>query len=285
MIPIIRTSIINLFKQIQLILFLFAIVFGLSWIFSRTVLSTIKTEANGSMELDKLLGDFDFATFTDFLLQSGNAFKPFIVLVFLMGILYLFISILLSGGILFQFKSSDKFSISEIIKNGLIHFKSFFLIFLFSLLLLVSLIFLSGMFFFIFASLAEGGNEKDYILWMIPPMIILFIFVSYVFLISDYAKVIKYENKEYTAWKAYTSSIKFVLLNPMTLMLFILVFLILFFMTAMYLVIEQKIPMTSLLSIGFIYLIQQVFVIFKIACRILNLNIAQNLYNSRLNSN
>lgn len=282
MISIIKRSFSITIKEYRLISLLYAILFVLSFVFSRTFFSTLKTEANDSVALEYLLQDFDFAVFSDFMIQSANAFKPFLPLSLFLGLLYLSISILLSGGIVNQLRHQKNFEVIEILKDGIIHLKSYVLIFVYCLILLISLLFFSGMFFFVFASIAEGGSEKSYILWMLPAFLITALFISFVFLVSDYAKVIQNENRTLSSWESFGDAIRFVLKHPKSFFLIGLVFLSLMILSVLYLTIESYVPMGSFGTILFIFAIQQVFVFFKIACRILNLSLAQNYYISKL---
>ncbi len=128
---------------------------------------------------------------------------------------------------------------------------------------LISLLFFSGMFFFVFASIAEGGSEKSYILWMIPAFLITAIFISFVFLVSDYAKVIQNENRTLSSWESFGDAIRFVLKHPKSFFLIGLIFLSLMILSVLYLTIESSIPMSSFGTILFIFVIQQVFVFLK----------------------
>jgi hypothetical protein len=280
MFSILFKSFVALYKKLPLVLFFYAVVFVLAMLVARPFYVTFLNEANGSVALDKLVADFDFMIFTDFLRQSGKAFRPFVALVMTIGLVYLFLNTFFAGGILRVF-DHDKFKLADFFEGSTKYFSKFVLLLVFLFIFQLVLVCLAGMFFFIFAAIAEGGNEKDYILAMLPPLAILAYFVGFVIVLGDYARVMLYKSETLTVYDAFWKSFSYVFKRHHTLLLFCLIILVGLILSVMYLGVEMAIGMHSGTSIFVMFVLQQGFVFARMFLKISTLVVAKNYFESK----
>lgn len=261
-------------------LFFYVVGFVLAMLVARPFYVTFLNEANGSVALDKLVIDFDFMIFTDFLRQSGNAFRPFVALVMTIGLVYLFLNTFFAGGI-FRVSDQEKFNWFDFFEGSVEYFLKFALLLVFLLIFQLVLFCFAGMFFFIFAVIAEGGNERDYIIAMLPPSAILAYFVGFGIVLGDYARVMLYKSKTLKVYDAFWKSFSYVFKRQHTLLLFCLIIMLGLILSLMYLGLEMAIGMHSGTSIFVMFVVQQVFVFVRTFLKISTLIVAKNYFESK----
>jgi hypothetical protein len=272
------------FNQISqkpiLVLFLYAVGFVLAMLVARPFYVTFLNEANTSVALDKLIADFDFMIFTDFFHQSQKAFRPFVPLVFVLGLVYLLLNTFFAGGVL-NVADQEKFSMPRFFEASAKHFRRFALLLVFLFIFLMALVALAGMFFFIFAAIAEGGSEKDYILWMIPPVLILLYFVGFVVIMGDYGRVMLFKSQTLTPYAAFWKAFSYIFKRPATLALFWLIIVLVIILSTVYLGVDSLIGMHSGLTIFVMFLVQQIFVLARTFLKISTQIAAKNYFETR----
>ncbi len=212
MIKTIHISLKQLLSKYQLVVLYYLIVLVLGMLIARPAYITLINEANKSIALDTLIADFDFMIFTDFMHQSWKAFRPLVSLLAVLVFLFFLISNFYQGGLLHTIALA-KFRFVDFFEGGLKHWGKFLMLSVYSFIFLVVLVAFSGMFFFIFAAIAEGGNERTYILSMIPPVLILGIFISFVWVQNQYAKVMMSQNPALGPWQAFGMAFTYVSKN------------------------------------------------------------------------
>lgn len=280
MINIFSKTFLNLFKKPLLVLFLYLVGFVFAMLVARPFYVTFLNEANTSVALDKLISDFDFMIFTDFFHQGQKAFRPFLPLIFTLGIVYLLLNTFFSGGIL-DATEQDKFRFPRFFEASAKHFGRFAFLLVFLFIFLMVLVSLAGMFFFIFAAVAEGGSEKDYILWMIPPVLILVYFVGFVVIIGDYARVMLFQLPILTPYNAFWKAFTYIFKRPSAIALFWLIIVLGIILSVVYLGIDSLIGMHAGLTIFIMFLVQQVFVFGRTFLKISTQVAAKNYLEAR----
>ncbi len=280
MIKIFSKTFLDLFKKPLLVLFLYLVGFVLAMLIARPFYVTFLNEANTSVALDKLIADFDFMIFTDFFHQSQKAFQPFLPLVFTLGIVYLLLNTFFSGGIL-DASEQDKFKFPRFFEASAQHFGRFALLLVFLFIFLLVLASFAGMFFFIFAAVAEGGSEKDYILWMIPPVLILLYFIGFVVVMGDYGRVILFKSRKVTPYSAFWKAFSYIYKRPSAIALFWLFIVLGIILSVVYLGIDSLMGMHSGLTIFIMFLVQQVFVFARTLLKIGTQVAAKNYFEAR----
>jgi hypothetical protein len=270
-------SLRQLFDKWPMILMFYLVGLVMSLIVARPFYVTFLEEANFSTELDILIKQFDFMVFTDFLRTSGKAFKPFVSLTAFLGLITLVINNFFDGGLLNTWKK-EQFNFSDFFAACTSTFGKFLWVLFYSFVSLLVFVSLSGMFFFIFAAIAEGGSEREYILWMIPPCLILLYLISFIIVQNQYTKVIIFENPKVSAWQAFGKAFSFVLSRPQPLFLFWMIGLLGVLTYLLYLALDSWIGMHSGLTIFFMFVIQQLLVLIRTYLKTLKLWSAANYY-------
>lgn len=271
---------LQLSKIPLLLFFIYVIGFVLAFVVALPFYSTLISEANGSMGLDILVSKFDFMYFSDFLRVSGKAFKHFLGLIFLLGVIYIFLNIYFSGGILDSLKNKS-FKFSRFFSACNIYFVRFTLLYGFTFLLLLIFFGISCFFFFLFTRLAQGGNERTYFFAMLSPIGIMLNLIGFVMVQNDYGKVILVENPSIKPAVAFWKSIGFVWRNPSTLAAFWIIVFVGFLFALVYLCLDSIIGMHSGITIFVMFVIQQLLVFSRTFLKILTLGYAIEFYSSK----
>ncbi len=280
MINIFSKTFLELFKKLLLVFSLYAVGFVLAMLVARPFYVTFLNEANTSVALDKLVADFDFMIFTDFFHQSQKAFQPFLPLIFTLGIVYLLLNTFFAGGIL-DTTEQEKFNFPRFFEASAHHFGRFAMLLVFLFIFLMVLVSLAGMFFFIFAAIAEGGSEKDYILWMIPPVLILVYFVGFVVIMGDYGRVMLFKSTTLSPYGAFWKAFSYIFKRPTAIALFWLIIVLGIILSVVYLGIDSLIGMHSGLTIFIMFLVQQGFVFGRTFLKISTQVAAKNYFETR----
>jgi hypothetical protein len=280
MVKTISDSFKVLLKVPKLILFLYAIGLILAIIVARPFYVTLLNEANNSLALNVLTEKFDFMIFSDFMLQSSKALKPFLPLIFVLLLAYILLNIFFAGGVL-KVIDEKSFSFSSFLTSSSGHFFKFLFFLLFSLICLLVILFLLIIVFAIFIKLADGGNERTYALALIIPLLLSFFSVSIVILQADYARIMMYKNENLPAYKAFWPSFGYVLKNPKTLIMFWLILILGLIILLLYYGIDSLIGMKSGMSIAFMFIIQQLFIVVRTFLKTLTTATAFNFYENK----
>ncbi|MCF8324981.1 MAG: hypothetical protein K9I84_08485 [Leadbetterella sp.] len=280
MLRILTKSFNQIAQKPLMVFFIYAFGFVLAMLVARPFYVTFLNEANTSVALDKLIADFDFMIFIDFFHQSQKAFQPFLPLVFTLGIVYLLLNTFFAGGIL-DAPEQEKLKFPRFFEASARQFGRFALLLVFLFIFLMVLVSLAGMFFFIFAAIAEGGSEKDYILWMIPPVFILVYFVSFVVIIGDYGRVMLFKSPTLTPYGAFWKAFSYIFKWPSAIALFWMIIVLGIILFVVYLGIDSLIGMNSTLTIFVMFVVQQVFVFARTFLKISTQVAAKNYFEAR----
>lgn len=280
MLRILTKSFNQIAQKPLMVFFIYAFGFVLAMLVARPFYVTFLNEANTSVALDKLIADFDFMIFIDFFHQSQKAFQPFLPLVFTLGIVYLLLNTFFAGGIL-DAPEQEKLKFPRFFEASARQFGRFALLLVFLFIFLMVLVSLAGMFFFIFAAIAEGGSEKDYILWMIPPVLILVYFVGFVVIMGDYGRVMLFKSPTLTTYGAFWKAFSYIFKWPSAIALFWMIIVLGIILFVVYLGIDSLIGMNSTLTIFVMFVVQQVFVFARTFLKISTQVAAKNYFEAR----
>ncbi len=246
--------------------FLFAAI--LAWGFRSVLLKTI----GGSMSLEHLVKDFDFAVYSDFMFKHGEAISAITSEASWMIFFYLLFNTLVGGGIISTLKNSEeKFSLKSFFENcGLYFFRFFRLLLIFgAILFLVGAI--AGMVFgVLYSAFTAGAVSEVFPFTLAIILFLLFLFiVMLITLMADYAKVATVVNEARSMLKMAWQGISFVFRHFLSTVTFQLMLVaILGVAVWIYLVLESQIGMATPLTILLMVFIQQISVGFKVWTRI-----------------
>lgn len=231
---------------------------------------TISFDIGSSMAAIKLLKDFDYTTYSNFMHLFGDTIQPLYKAAFLFGILYVIFFVFFSGGIISSMKHETN-SLSQFWADSWTYFSRFFRVFLYSFL---TMIFVTLIVFIptsaIIAAISNNvKSEATYFYIIISALLIFLILISIIVLVSDYAKIMMTGDNALRPFRTMLRAVSYVFKHFFSVygmnFLFIITGVALF---VLYNIIADKYWMTSGLSIFIVFLIQQIFVLGRIFLKI-----------------
>jgi hypothetical protein len=236
--------------------------YALNFVFGLVVMSffykILITEAGGSIVLNQLIADFDYMVFSDFMRVHGSTFTPVMLSALALGGLYYFVNVFITGGIFHQYKyGGSEFRFKEFLKSGLSLFGKYWLLAIIVFLIGIFILAFSGILIFAFVNIAEGGSEREYILWMIPPLTILIFMFSVLTVISDYARYLIFENRQLNPVTGFGSGVSYVFKNFKTVGLYWLILGAGISVVLVYMLIDSIIGMRGEFTILLMIIVQQ----------------------------
>jgi len=270
---IIKSYIKGLFTSIRfplMILMLYAINFGFAILLATLFFSSMKGAVGQSLELETVLSRFNYTFFVDLMNQSGEVFKNIFKQIKWFVIIFWFLNIFLSGGIL-QTISKQKFRISDFFAASGRNFFRFLGTSILNILLhiIVGLIIYVPIFYIIKALSLGFTTETSYYFMVIIAILLHSFALGIVIMINDYSKIYFLSNETKNIFKAFWQSIKFVFSKLLkTYVLFILLILPSFIIFYLYINLYGDIQMASTIGIIAMFFIQQAFIFLRIWLRV-----------------
>lgn len=214
--------------------------------------------------LNELVAEFDYALFSDFMNENKNVFRPVLLFGLLGGFLGSLVYTFLSGGAVLRYmKGSQKTSVSDFFHDSARLFPRYLLLLILLGVLLFCLFLICGVVFFIFALLAEGSSERGYVLWLLPPFVLLALSMSFGLCVSLYAKVFIASEWYLPVGDAFWKAFSYVFNRPQTLGFFWILIGAGALLGGVYLILDDVLGMTSAITMGIMLIIQQVLVFFR----------------------
>lgn len=272
MLTILRQAFRRTAQNWQIVLVIFLVNFTLGLIIAFPSFSIIKAESEQSLAFEKLIKDFDFTVFYDFMHKNGKSLISLIPVSFLLAGLYTLLNILFSGGILSQFTIRDTFKLSEFLKNSGHYFLRFFLLFLLQVIFLIIALIAIFVVFGIFGVIADGKTEPTFVAWMIFPSAFAFFIITFLLNVGDYARVLLHRDDLLNPWKAFWKATEYVFRNFKTMQVYWAIVVVGFLVVLIYLFLESAIGMTSGFKIWLMFIIQQFFIFCRVFIRTWNLS-------------
>ena len=272
MFTILRQAFRRTAQNWQIVLVIFLVNFTLGLIVAFPSFSIIKAESEQSLAFEKLIKDFDFTVFYDFMHKNGKSLISLIPVGFLLAGIYTLLNIFFSGGILSQFTIRDTFKLSEFLKNSWHYFLRFFLLFLLQVVFLIVALIAVFIVFGIFGVISDGKTEPTFVAWMIFPCAFAFYYITYLLNVGDYAKVLLHRDDLLNPWKAFEKAADYVFRNFKTMQVYWAIVVVGFLVVLIYLFLESAIGMTSGFKIWLMFVIQQFFIFCRVFIRTWNLS-------------
>ena len=231
--------------------------------------STLGKKAGNSMAFVSLIKGFNFSVYQDFMNQFSGSIYPFISVAIWMGVFYLLFTIFFEGGVLdILIRNERKYSLITFWGAGARYFSRFLRLAVYSVV--VQVVIVLAVYIPVINILdsvsANAANEKTLFYILLTGVIIHLIFFIFILTVTDYAKIMMVENKNYKPLKTLIKSFGFVLrhfLSTYSLYLSLLIMPVAIFI--IYFWLEAQIGMSTGITIFIIFIVQQVF----IWCRIL----------------
>lgn len=272
MFTILRQAFRRTAQNWQIVLVIFLVNFTLGLIISFPSFSIIKAESEQSLAFEKLIKDFDFTVFYDFMHKNGKSLVSLIPISLLLAGLYTLLNIFFSGGILSQFTIRNTFKLSDFLKNSWHYFLRFFLLFLLQVVFLVLAILLVFIAYGLFGMIADGKTEPTFVAWMIFPSAFAFFIITFLLNVGDYARVLLHRDELLNPWKAFWKATEYIFRNFKTMQVYWAIVVVGFLVVLVYLIFESAIGMTSGFKIWLMFVIQQFFIFCRIFIRTWNLS-------------
>jgi hypothetical protein len=242
-------------------------------------------EFGTSLSPEQLLSGFDFTVFSDFLNHHGNALRAVLWQVAPLVLLGLLIGPFLTGGTLAALRDHGSgFSIRAFFREGGVLYSRMFRLSLIVSLLIAVLITAGSIMIGEVVSAVDDGAMSE-----VPPILsalggvgILSLLIALVILASEYARISVVAGNSRRMIRATIGGFGFVMKNfPAVLTLQVLFALLLALAIGAYWIIEGILPMDSAPTIVFVFILQQVFVLWRILCRTATLSSEYLLHEDR----
>lgn len=272
MFTILRQAFRRTAQNSQIVLVIFLVNFTLGLIIAFPSFSIIKAESQQSLAFEKLIKDFDFTVFYDFMHKNGKSLTSLIPVGFLLAGFYTLLNIFFSGGILSQFTIRNTFKLNEFLKNSGHYFLRFFLLFLIQVVFLIIALIVASVVFGIFGIIADGKTEPTFVAWMSFPSVFTFFIITYLLNVGDYARVLLHRDDLLNPWKAFWKATNYVFRNFKTMQVYWAIVLVAVLLVVLYLILESVIGMTSGFKIWLMFIIQQFFIFCRVFIRTWNLS-------------
>lgn len=260
---------------------IYAVLFLLALVIVIPFGNTIAGIAGNSMAFTKLLNDFNYTVYTDFMRDAEKAIQPYISIAFWTAVLYLIFTIFFSGGILTILKAEDKDKSLKLFWQGCaVYFWRFLRLAIYMLILQIiifAIVFipLSA----IIASMNNTSTEPAIFYTALAAIIIYLFFLIILLSVTDYAKIMLSVHDEFRPIRTIIRSFGFVfrhLFSTIGLYKILLVFPVALFI--LYFIISDKIGMSTGFTIFITFLIQQIFVWLRVFVKIWYLASELDLY-------
>jgi hypothetical protein len=272
MFTILRQAFRRTAQNWQIVLFIFLVNFTLGLIVAFPSFNIIKAESEQSLAFEKLIKDFDFTVFYDFMHKNGKSMVSIIPVIFALSGFYIVLNIFFSGGILSQFTIRDNFKLSEFLKNSFHYFFKFFLLFLIQFVFVIISLMAAFVVFAFFGVIADGKTEPTFVAWMIFPSTFTFFFITFLLNVGDYSRILLHRDEFLNPWKAFWKATEYIFRNFKTMQVHWAIVVVGFVLILAYLMLESTIGMTSDFRICLMFFIQQFFIFCRVFIRTWNLS-------------
>lgn len=243
--------------------------------------ATLKKLDDNSLAFMNLLPAFDFTVYNDFMEVNGKSISPLLSVGRWVGVLYLFLSVFFTGGILLQFTQSASPIRLESFWQACSHYfrRNLSLLGLTLLMVLVAfgIPFVASI---LVAVIAEDSfTERGWFFIGFSGFLIGLVLATLVLCISDYAKVILFREDERNAFRAFGQAGRLVLRHlPATFGRYWLMILTGTALFGLYFLIDSLIGLYNWPTIVLMFVIQQAFIFSRIALKVWNLGLVYEVY-------
>ncbi|GAB3267097.1 hypothetical protein GCM10027347_35560 [Larkinella harenae] len=244
--------------------------------------TTFRREAGSSRAFLKLLEGFDYTVYADFMHNSKSAMMPFLTIGFWFGVLYLFLSLFFSGGILLNLlpNRQQPFRVSWFLAASVQNFGRFFRLLLcvggFIFLVALGGLCIGGLGAII---LSEMVNEETMIYFLLACFSLVAMLFLLAVCVGDYAKILLFRQDRKRALAAFRQAIRFVLSNfCQTIGFYLLLVSMAGGCFAIYFLVASWLVTHGWTEIVLLFLIQQVFIFLRVFLKVWTLSVAMTVF-------
>ncbi len=266
-----------------------SIIYGCTLLLGLIVFGAFNTQITGSvsarMEMYKLLRDFDFTVYSDFMNNYGDIVRPFITQLIWFGVFYFFFTVFFAGGVLKYFEGSSIKSKAQAFFAGSAKYFFRFLclgiyVLLFQLIVfaIIALIFSS-----IFTKAVNTATEPTIFTILLIWLGLHLAFFILISIISDYAKIILVKEDSKKVWRVLVTGLKFTFKKIYVVYpLYILLLIFPAALTLIYFGLDDMIGMRSGITVFVMLIVQQIFIWFRLFSKVWILGSEFELFNDHL---
>lgn len=245
--------------------------------------ATLGSGMGRSMAFTNLLDGFDYTVFSDFMKNSGDAVNGLLATGRWLGILWLILSVFLSGGILLRFSQPDQPVRASAFLAGCAQYVGRYagLLGVISLFFVVLFVVISLIGTLIGAALYNSVTEQILLYIGVATVVIALLISALVFCIGDYAKVMLFRQDDHNAFRAFGRAGRLVLANlGLTFGPYLLLIAAGTALFGLYFLIDDLIGMRNWPTIIILFLIQQAFIAARIFLKVWSLGTAYTISNT-----
>jgi hypothetical protein len=244
----------------KMVLTVFIVNISLGLILAAPLYNVLQSEAEGSLEFNKLVNGFDLTVIIDFLNKNGKSLPRFWLLGFVLSLIYLVLNIFFAGGILSQFALRGTFRLNEFLKNSAKYFGKFLFVFLIEFVALLGVCIVSFIFIGVSLIASDGSTEPVQMAWLTPSLLASGFLFTVVLNIGNYSKVILFKNLSLNVWLGFWKATNYIFQNFKTMRIYWAIVAVAVILVLVYLFLESAIGMNSAFKIFIMFIVQQAFV-------------------------
>ena len=267
--------------SLRLLWLIYAITLVLGLLAALPFYNMLKAEDQDSLAFVNLLYGFDYTVFSDFMHRSGRAVSPLMSVGRWLGVLYVFLSVFLAGGMLLRFAQPNTRFSAGLFWQACSHYAGRFLR-LFGVTLLFVLVG-SGIWLvagsWVGVLLSDTLTERGQF-WIGAGFFTLFALTATLLLcIGDYAKVLMFSEDEQRAFRAFGWAGRLVLGNlARTYGLYLLLIGVGTGLFGIYFLVDELVSMSGWLTILLMLVVQQTLIFARVGLKVWTLGTAYHLY-------
>lgn len=267
-------------QSMRMVLWIYAINGLLGLLILLPAYSTFAAGMGHSMAFPTLLGGFDYTVFSDFMKTSGSTITPLLSVGRWLGVLWLMVSVFLTGGILFRFSQPDEpWRVGVFLADCVQYFRRFAgllgVVALFSVVLLVIVTLLGTL---IGAALYNSVSEQVLFYVGLGTLTVALLVAALVFCIGDYAKVLLFRHDDPNPFRAFGRAGRLVLANTgQTFGPYLLLMGIGTALFGVYFLADSLIGMHNWPTIIILFVLQQAFIVSRIFLKVWSLGTAYGI--------
>ncbi len=267
--------------SLRLVGLLYSLTLVLALLVALPFYGTLKAEDQDSRAFLALLDGFDYTVYSDFMHRSERAIDPLLSVGRWLGVLYVFLSVFLAGGILYRFSQpTARFSMSAFLA-ACSHYAGRFL----------RLFGVTGLFVLVGAgiwpvagsllgvALSDTLTERGQFRLGVGFFCLFVLTATYVLCVGDFAKVLMFREDERNAFRAFGRAGRFVRQNlAQTYGQYWLMILLGTVLFGVYFLLDELIPMRGWATISLMLVVQQAIVFGRIGLKVWWLGMAYHAY-------
>jgi len=252
--------------------FIYIITLVLGIIIALPFLGELKRQAGNSMSINNLLAGYDHTVFMEFFTKTVVNLGQFIRQGLWVAILFIIVSIFLSGGILHIF--SDKtypFTLERFFSGSIKYFLRFLKLSAYMVIfyLVVTMIIFLTILLITAGSVSSTGSEKSAFFIVFIGLCFWLVVMIYFLIIADYTRFAIVRNDTRKVFRTIFQSVKFVSVKfPFTYGLYLMLLVAPVLLFYLYSLLSNVIGMTSGITILIMFIIQQMFIWSRVFTRV-----------------